>query len=209
MILCRCFDCEEHAEEFLCGKIRMMSLEYYRKKEADENGRKDKYEGAQKFWQGEHTTVKIDDIEISGKDGLLSIVLRSNEHEQDTKICCCTLLDVNMQGVNTESLKEFKLPYCIVFVNPDEFLNRFKKAAKGLAWKTGKVLFYDDKSYNGDLHEFMKPKSFQWQNEFRLALIKNERDPFYLEIGDIHSLARLYKTEDLIKELDNSQIYKK
>ena len=64
MILCRCFDCEEHAEEFLCGKIRMMSLEYYRKKEADENGRKDKYEGAQKIWQGEHTTVKIDDIEI-------------------------------------------------------------------------------------------------------------------------------------------------
>lgn len=207
MLLCRCFDKVEHAEEFLSGKIRMMSLEYYRKKEADGNGRKDKYEGAQKLWQGEHTKVKIGDIEISGKDGLLSIVLRSNEHEQDTKICCCTLLDINESGINIESIKKFNLPYCIIFTNPDEFLLKYKKAAQGLNWRTGKVSFFDDKTYNGDLNEFMKSKSFEWQNEFRLALTKNENNPFYLEIGDIHSIAQLYKTEELIEKLTNAQIH--
>lgn len=32
MILCRCFDTKAHANMFLDGKLRMMSLEYYRKK---------------------------------------------------------------------------------------------------------------------------------------------------------------------------------
>lgn len=77
---------------FLDGKLRMMSLEYYRKKENDENGRKDKYEGTKLLWQGENTVIVIDGHEISNADGLVSFVMRSMDHEKTQKfvaVHCC------------------------------------------------------------------------------------------------------------------------
>ena len=207
MLLCRCFDKIEHAEEFLSGRIRMMSLKYYREKETDKNGRKDKYEGALKLWQGEHTTVKIDGMVVSGKEGLVSVVTRLDEHEKNTKICCCTLLEIEDNEIKAGALKQFKLPYCVLFSKPNEFIDRFKKAAKDKNWAIGKTTFYDEKTYNGDLNEFQKPQKFAWQNEFRLSLKESSHDPFYLDIGDIHEIAEVFKTRELIKKLAVAEIH--
>ena len=203
MLLCRCFDSEEHANEFLDGKIRMMSLEYYRKKEADENGRKDKFEGTQKLWQGQHTTIKIFGHTISGDNGLGFVQIRTDDFEQNTKICCCTMLQLANNEINVDSLMKFNLPYCVIFTDAKAFLLQYINAAKekNISAKAKAISFYDEKTYSGDLDEFMKPKAFEWQNEFRLALYTEQIEPVYLEIGDLHKIAHLYKTEDLIKEL--------
>lgn len=206
MLICRCFDQLEHAEEFVNGKIRMMSLKYYQEKEADDNGRKDKFEGAQKLLQGDQTVIVIDGREITKANGLVSVVLHGVEHEKTTKICCCTALPVTDRIESIDSLSQFKLPYCVLFSDPNEFLFRFRNAAKGMHYATGKVTFYDESTYSGSLNEFMKPTSFEWQNEFRLTLWSDKEDPFYLDIGDMHGIAKIYKTEELVQALKEARI---
>ena len=216
MLVCRCFNELSHAEEFLSGKIRMMSLRYYRKMEDDNHGRKDKYEGSEKLWQGKNTTLTIDGKKITSQDGLVSVIIRTDSYEKNTKICCCTLLPITNRIEGLDNLRKFHLPYTILFKEPDEFINRFKKAATGKNFATGKVSFFDEKTYNGDLTAFQKPNSFKWQNEFRLLLESPTEDPFYLNIGDIHDIASIYDTDKLIELLArvsntdiNKMIFKK
>lgn len=201
MILCRCFDTKAHANMFLDGKLRMMSLEYYRKKENDENGRKDKYEGTKLLWQGENTVIVIDGHEISNADGLVSFVMRSMDHEKNTKICCCSLLPINNNIEVLENLLKFRLPYCVLFTNPNEFVLRFRRAAQNMKYAMGRISFFDEKTYNGDLNAFMKPVSFSWQNEFRLTLEVNTDDPYILNLGDLHDIAVVFETNELVKKL--------
>ena len=207
MILCRCFDKLEYAEDFLNGNIRMMSLKYYRTKEADNNGRKDKYEGAQKLWQGNSTTILIDGKEISDADGLVNIVLRSSEYEQNTKICCLTLLPVNDEIEGLDGLLQFNLSYCVLFSNPDEFVKRFVKIAQPYNCAGNKVIFYDETTHNGELTKFHKPLSFAWQNEYRLTVYSNSNDPFIINIGDLHDIATVYPTKELVEKLKNAEIH--
>lgn len=58
------------------------------------------------------------------------------------------------------------------------------------------------------MNEFQKPQNFEWQNEFRLSLKENCPDPFYLDIGDIHDLADVFETKELIKKLATAEIHK-
>ena len=200
-LLCRLFDNEEHAETFLNGELRMMSLYYYRTQVENEHGRKDKYEGTQKLWQGKNTTLKINDQTI---EGLLSVSLRMDSYEKKTKICCCTTLCYEGTTINgLDTLSQFNLPYCVIFSESDKFVDRFKNAANGMEYAFGKVSFYNPKIYNGDVNAFMKPELYTWQNEYRLILQADAVDPFFLNVGDLHDIATLFETKVLIKKLSN------
>lgn len=198
-LLCRLFDNRKYAESFLNGKLRMMSLYHYRTQVENEHGRKDKYEGTQKLWQGQNTTLTINGQTI---EGLLSVSLRMDSYEKKTKICCCTTLCHNGNAINgLDTLSQFSLPYCVIFSDPNKFIEKFRSAAKGMDYAFGKVSFYNPKTYNGDIHAFMKPESYAWQNEYRLTLQSDAEDPFLLNVGDLHDIATIFETEILIKEL--------
>lgn len=201
-LLLRLFEKESHAKEFLSGKIRMMSLSYYRKMENDNHGRQDKFEGAQKLWQGNNTVIRAGNMIITGADGLDSVLLRLNDYEENTKISCCTLLPMDADpSINEKNLLQFGLPYCVIFKDPNEFLSRFRNVAKGMECYTGKVSFFDPHTYNGDINFFNKPDLFSWQNEYRMKVYVKSDDPFYLDVGDINDIANMFKTEDLVKML--------
>ena len=209
MLLCRCFDTLEHAEDFLNGNIRMMSLKYYRTKVADDNGRKDKYEGAQILWQRTCTTILIAGKEISKADGLTHIVFRLSAHEKNTKICCLSLLPLYNNIIKLDGFLQFNLSYCVLFSNPDEFLKRFREVAQAYGCKEKKVIFFDEAVYNGVLTEFHKPASFAWQNEYRLTAYCDCKDPFIINIGNLHDIATVHPTNELVENLKNAKIHMK
>ena len=206
-LLLRLFSKDSYAYDFLSGKMRMMPLSYYRKIEDDGHGRKDKYEGTELLWQGQCTTIKIGDYEITGKDGLKSIVLRTSAFEETTKINCFTLLPVREDGsFDMGHIPYFKLPYCVVFTNPDELIRRFRNAALGMDYGCGKVSFYNPDTYNGYVNAYMKPDSYKWQHEYRFSVVSDTSDPFILELGDLSDIAQIHKTEDFTQTISRYNV---
>lgn len=103
-LLARFFEKEEYANQFLDGKLRMMSLHYYRTLENDGGIRKDKLEGTQKYWQGKYTTIKIGDTVIGPEDGLVNLALRLDDFENNTKICSFTCINYDVNNRNYTNL---------------------------------------------------------------------------------------------------------
>lgn len=66
----------------------------------------------------------------------------------------------------------------------------------------GKVDYLPN-DYNGNMNSFTKLEEYEWQKEWRIAILdptRHEPVPTTLKIGDIKSITKVYDTEFLISE---------
>ena len=204
-LLVRSFDKLDYAEDFLNGRIRMMSLDYYRQMEDDGHGRKDRMEGVQLHWLGEYLTLDIDGVSFPGAGNVKVITMGTDDYAQNTKISCCTLLPLYESGFSwKECLRSVDLPYCVLFSNPDAFIERFQYAAATMEPKHGRVSYFYPESWNGNVNCFMKAKCFEKQSEYRLTLQSTKKDPYILDIGSLRDIAQVFLTKDLISKLEQA-----
>jgi hypothetical protein len=90
-----------------------------------------------------------------------------------------------------------------VITDGDEFLRRVREAAAlpghDLHYKL--VEYFDEDAYTGGVGIFKKRKAFQYQSEFRIALIPGTNQPFRFFIGDLSDITRIGLLSELNQRL--------
>lgn len=78
----------------------------------------------------------------------------------------------------------------IVVLNTQEFINRVGKAVRlaGLCGDYNLVEYYDAEKFSGDIGPFRKPKIFDYQREFRIAVYPGSTEPIRLSVGNLEDI---------------------
>ena len=157
--LIKLFDCREHAEAFVNGKLFMNTVSYFREFQ-DKNGelRGDSYEGIQAIFQPDRKgSLRIGLATIPNKDIAGPILMYSNRVLQSNAFCCYSVNSGSFTTLSEEILEEFKRTlmmhrscfglgdHCVLIVNSQEFISRCTTAIRKahLDGKLGLVDYYD------------------------------------------------------------------
>lgn len=130
------------------------------------------------------------------------------------------LLDESKYEKPDERLEDFG-DTAVIILSPNEFLHRVLKAINeqygdNVSFRLDEIHYYPH-SYYGPLDEFCKHATFAWQNELRMRIalldannvvigadglprkhLIQDKNPIYLEIGDIRDISVQIPVRDLI-----------
>jgi hypothetical protein len=156
------------ADAFLDGSVRLRSLAYFRDFE-DQNVRQDKNEGAAVF-------RPADGLLVTNHTPGESFLLPGHAFELKVKqeeifvLCTSRLLSEGLR-------KKFDASVCVEILKIKTFCERMTRAIPADAtFRAGKVEYYDESEGGSprwalpDLIAMSKPKSYQWQFEYRFIL---------------------------------------
>lgn len=208
---------KEYAEDVANGNIYMKESGYFRKLEDTFRG--DKFDGKRPLDViGESATIESSDgdkIEFSHNDFMVEGFVKDDK----MPIFCATLLNENIielieKASNNELKFKFKKEFIgeaskfgkyIAFFNIDVFINKMDYYLKSnnIAAKVGAVQYTDiSKEYDPNIEItnsnqqyevfFKKDNLYQWQNEWRVVLIKNDhtlisdnKDFYIMKLGKL------------------------
>ena len=87
----------------------------------------------------------------------------------------------------------------VVFTDGDEFLRRVRAEAARLdiRLKSDLVQYVEESTYHGSMGIFRKYSSFEYQSEFRLAMLPGTASPFSLRVGDLSDIALIGEVAEL------------
>ncbi|MCE2501286.1 MAG: hypothetical protein J4G13_10555 [Dehalococcoidia bacterium] len=218
---------QEHADEFLQGKLFLNPLCYFKNIES-EDGRGDKNEGAILFPLDDFVltltptnpkTGDVGDIIRITKDDLAApISLHPGRFDHINLLCmyACHIRDI--QSISVDNIDDFRKQleiseecaslgeHAIIITNIQEFLRRISVAAEqgGYGLRRGLVTYYDPMvgtpTTESDIESvFHKRKEYQYQSEFRIAVDTHLYEPtsLRLSIGDISDIAFLMRTSEI------------
>lgn len=182
----------------------MNSINYFKEIEDDEQ-RKDIQEGIERIeqvtwlkieWEGKEIEFRRD----SEKNTLSSAQLRVANPELEGNIFSMIAITSDLSK-KTDRLDERNMEFgdsFIVIFNPKEFLNRIDTAINSLNKKYywNLVRYYDEKAHNGDLGVFYKSMKYEHQNEFRIFVDNEEKEPLILEIGSIEDISEIFEIKE-------------
>ena len=96
-----------------------------------------------------------------------------------------------------ETMKQMGDSY-LVINNPKQFMDRIEKRLEktGFEFNYGIVNYYDETQDQKNLTLFHKPKSFEYQNEFRILLKSNLTVPIEFDIGNLTDIAEIIGIND-------------
>jgi hypothetical protein len=89
---------------------------------------------------------------------------------------------------------------CLFIHNVDEFWNRLKSELEKnkLKFKYGFVKYYDYKTFIGRAGVFHKSNRFEYQNEFRVFIKDEIKNPLKILIGNLSDISKIFKSKDLL-----------
>jgi hypothetical protein len=89
---------------------------------------------------------------------------------------------------------------CLLIHNVDEFWRRVKSTLEReyIKIEFGYVQYYDYKTFMGHAGVFHKSSMFEYQNEFRVFIAREESKPLIIQIGDISDISKIFKSSDLL-----------
>lgn len=199
LYLVRFFDKEEHADQFMQGRLRLNRLEYYKRlEEACGDGRGDHAEAPAAWWQKHHFSIEFHDHpELNIRpENLAGPVLLSFESYDHLSILCMTAIHTGEFELDCESglisvaegdedklrqrlkidPKCFKMGSFAIVVRGGDFILRAKRAieALGYTYNSALVEYFDPAIFHGpfSLKEmaFKKRNQFSYQNEYRVCV---------------------------------------
>lgn len=189
-----------HIEEFCTlGRLYMKSLCDFRRIEADAV-RSDRKEGT--HWTFPSDQVKLQ-MEINGVfqdiPEISGPIRYSRDRDQSINVFCMyalrrkdpqTLIDPKNFG--------FGDTY-ILLKDGDEFLRRVRNSpvpqGQQLSWQL--VEYVAPATYSGHMGAFRKFNSFEYQSEFRVAMVPGRGEAFSLDIGDLSDITTVGKLSEV------------
>lgn len=205
------FGAREHMEDFRKnGTLHMSPLKTFREIEESHKMhlRKDVYEGADHFYQGNQIQIKINtpegkEIILDSSNGLLHARIGYNSTLEIKVFCMYAVkLDGSHPYIHEDNFNFGDT--AAIITDLGKFIDRLMEAAKKNNYRLQARLveYFDENQYHGEMGIFRKPKAFSYQSEYRIALNVPGTDPIKLCIGDLSDicvLCDLQKINSLIE----------
>lgn len=192
------------------GELYLRPMSEFTKMDSD-NGIGDKYENIISYSSPKEPSIKI--VLPDGSEFPLSKEARITYGEHsgiDYLIYCMSMIDFVKNGdilsiKNPGSLNKIGSEYdtMIIILDPNQFINRIKKAIALLTWKMkySPVNYYPEKDVAlKNLTPFDKRDCYSHQNEFRFCFDCNINKPFCLQIGSIEDIAQIVQAKPVISK---------
>lgn len=215
--LVKMYNKKEYAEDLLSGKVFIHQLGYYIDSEMDPD------EGTGLAKVDDKTKLTINDKPIDNDNIIGNIELRTDE-DLTTYVFCLSSID-GIHFSKVENVQEFRKqleldPKCIDYFghhavhihHSGVFIDRLIASAKKKGFNLvgyGPVTYYNpsdppDNMYFSPLTIFHKKDVFEHENEYRIAITKNDgidqvqegQDYVVLDIGDIRDIASYIDARD-------------
>lgn len=194
------FGKESDIEKFCrLGQLFMRPLRDFRHDEADEL-RGDKNEGT--HWSVQPDLAKLK-MEIDGAfqeiPGIVGSIRFSRDLDKAVNVFCMyALRRRNPQTLIAPKNFSFGDTYALL-KDGDEFLRRVRQAVipngQRLCWRL--VQYADQNTYSGHMGIFSKFSQFQYQSEFRIALIPGTGKPEIINIGNLSDIILTGKLSEI------------
>ena len=207
--LCKFFEKDKYASDFLKGKLYANRLSYFRNlEEPDRVRRSDQHEGIIAWGQPGLIRVEINGHDMSN-DLVEPAALSSDRLAAFHVICMHAGHIQSVDGQSFEDVTRIKQRLLIpeeckkfgqttvVIKNPREFLNRIEAAAQLKSYREahGLVEYYNSGIFSGFFPgitgAFKKQERFELEREYRIVLETGNigTDAIVLDIGDIRDIA--------------------
>lgn len=194
---------EEHMNQFhKKGVVYMNSVAYFRDCSNSEQG--DSFEGAQIVKDGKVVSLRenysFEKIfcmwHLNSSDPMKSAksVTENNDKAE-------ALYDFRDYAGFSDNIDNLRM---VVIQNIKEFHNRFRRSlnAKGYYGKYSysHVTYYNPyEKKEIEVDAFMKPITFEKQNEIRYWVLDNNEKPLVVELGDISDIAKIFPLNSIVK----------
>ncbi len=216
--LAKVFQEQDHANEFISGRLFANRLSYFKRVE-DAEGRGDPREGAilppldrlTITLEGKDPrTGSVEEITITGHDLEAPPVIVPRWFDHINLFCMYAAHSGGLHGISLDNLrdlrKQVEIPesyaklgkHAVVIIDNPEFIRRVKVAAQreGYGICCALVSYYDPDVGTAPVRSqletiFTKSKVFEYQREFRLAINTGSLgcEPIVLDIGQIDDIA--------------------
>jgi hypothetical protein len=192
-----------HIDAFVAGNLYMNPLSYFTELEGDEvrGDREDMIR-----WSHQATQLALS-MEVDGNfvpiNNLVGQVRFSHPGDRRANVFCMyAFRDSRAETLVDPRNFAFGDTYAIL-VNGDEFLRRVLAAAREqeLAVTWSLVGYVPRESHTGPMGIFCKFDTFQYQSEFRIALLPGTGEPYTLSIGDLRDIVLTGPLEQLNSRL--------
>lgn len=215
--LIKFFEEPGHVNEYRRGKIRLMSCYHYATLEQSTklcNNRDDSTEGAtyliNRDYVNKSDTYNLGNSKVTLGEGVKTMCFNSAKLNQQLKISCYYALmssDMPDDKINTalSTMKHSLGEYYCVITDTRVFTSRIQRKLNELL-NNGTIIkseadlvkYYDARTFTGLTAPFNKPDCLSWQKEYRILVqTVNEKDPFYIDIGDISDITICGTKKDL------------
>lgn len=189
-----------HIEEFCrLGRLFMRPHREFRDIETDEL-RRDENEGVHSTFPSDRVKLRMEvDGTFHDIPGISGPIKYSRDRDENVNVFCMyALCRRNPQTLIDPKNCSFGDAY-VLLKDGDEFLRRVHMASipdgQKLRWSL--VEYVDPATYLGHMGFFKKFDSFQYQSEFRIALIPGFGKNFCLDIGDLSDITIVGKLSDV------------
>ncbi len=205
----------EYTSDFRAGRIRMGTVEKYRKEYADqEGGRNDPDEHLLSLFRPEQIVIRVGGQIVGDVQGPVKI--RRTLDECSYLLCMTAITDRDLNAV----FGDFKLDRrmlglgdaAVLITHGEDFIQRLRAGINKVPWlrshqgsggvASGLVEYVDFSTYHGELGPFRKSVDFRYQHEWRVALIDStesrREDHLTVDMGDISDITKVVDTKDLI-----------
>lgn len=204
------FGQERHIKDlYENGTIFINQIEFFRKLE-DGQLRGDNYEGTFRLKQ----LTKNAPLILNPNDSKKKIELSVNKGQFREHYTSIIGNIYCLYAITPEMLK-YETPYKIDLRNKNfgtHFLVTFETRffyskiieqikERNYEFRSHLVEYFDKEKYNGELTLFDKSNEYSYQNEFRILINNNKREPIILNIGSMKEYAEVYDI-NIIDELE-------
>ncbi|WP_210463004.1 hypothetical protein [Rufibacter roseolus] len=171
------------------------SLKYFRSDSKDITGRLDPRELNTKNLQLKNLLIKKGDVEIELSEALSNFSGQYMEHPDDSTVSCCSLftIDIDLNGVLSnvsDKALEMGNKMLLIFDCLAFFKILDESIVKcGYEYKRRPVIYYDPKTYNGDLTLHHKDLAFKFQEEYRILIESKENQPIKIPLPGLRNIS--------------------
>ena len=194
------------------GVIYCNTVDFFRRLEEKEKGRKDTREGATSSLKAHNLTLFFDN---ERKREIPIKITRARLHTHDPQelkthlYCLYVVREEHVTGRPFIDARNVEFgDKAILITDTQQFLDRFKNAtADFVQYSNDFVRYYNEEEDHQALTIYNKPDFFQYQSEFRFH-IKNKSDhPIQFKIGSIEDISIKLNAEILPKLFIDDQVH--
>lgn len=185
------FGKREDINQFLCGRMLMNTLAYFRSIE-DTPVRRDIQEGDALWLPADGAILSIKcGADYQPVGNLTGSIRYSHPNDLRANVFCMYAMRFsNLESKVHPGNFAFGDTFAVL-IDGNEFLNRVEKAAQKIgqdvSWRL--VEYIDKQTHRGPVGIFRKAADYSYQSEFRIALLPGTGSPLTLDIGDITKIA--------------------
>lgn len=214
-MLIKFFEEQEHAKEFLAGKLYLNTVAYFKEREASQDGRGDRFEIPSQWWQSKDVSIEFGDTTMEAPSLTGQVVIQHDDHDSTNLLCMYAGTEDQLEIVSEGTVRRHRVPEkClkmgrrpVLVRNVPEFFRRFdaEMARLKVDYFRGLVRYFDRDTFSGKLDDpvIWKSNEFEWQREYRFGVVAPTQPPgpLRVEIGSLLDICTFIEDPDVLADL--------